>query len=110
MSRRGSQLLKNLGAFLRQAASGAVREEVAEAEAKRLQARMRRDLKPHKKTGRAESIAVATGASDSITLENIGYTKYLKPYPWARRIPYAQLQQIARAWRTRMQKAIKGIR
>jgi hypothetical protein len=111
MKGRGkSRLLKNLSDVLRSVASDAVRAEVAEAEAKRLQTRMRRELRPRRKTGKAESSALAAGSADRITIENIGYAKYLKGYPWARRIPYAQLKAIARAWRTRVQKALKGIR
>lgn len=110
MARRVSRLLKNLTDVLRSVASGAVRREVAEAEAARLQKRMRRELRPHRKSGKAENAAIAIGGDDRIVLENIGYAKYQKFYAWARRIPYAELVKIKRAWSGRVRRALRGFK
>jgi len=84
---RGSKSVNGAMQALKRVAGGAVVSDVAQQLAPQLQKAMRALLKPHKRTGAAESNATATASGSTITIENVGYAKYIKDYAFGRRFP-----------------------
>ncbi len=81
---------------LKRTAGGAVLANTAATMAPQLQKAMRALLRPHKDTGKAESTATASASGSTITLENIGYAKYVKDYAFGRRLPRNWVVKIQR--------------
>lgn len=98
--RTGSKSVKNLLRVLPRFTRGDIAAETAADLAPSIQRAMRSQLKPHRRTGDAETRAIATANGSIITLFNAGYAKFIDGYFFARRFP--------KDWVKRVQRAFKG--
>jgi len=85
--RGGSKSVNNVAKALARLARGNVAADTAEELAPSIQKAMHSQLKPHKRTGAAESRATAIASGATITITNVGYGRYIKGYYFARRFP-----------------------
>jgi hypothetical protein len=95
-----SRTLDSVARALKSVASGTVLADTAAEMAPAIEAAMKKNLRPHKRTGAAEARATARASGNSITLTNAGYAKYIKGYVFGRRFP--------NGWVIRLQKRIAG--
>lgn len=85
--RNNSKSVANVARALGRVARGALTSDTAAEMAPAIQRAMLKSLRPHRDTGAAEARAKATSSGSTITLENVGYAKYIKGYIFGRRFP-----------------------
>lgn len=105
---RKSKMVENVARRLQRVARGHVVAETAEQFAPVLQKAMRKDIKPHNRTGAAYDRARVTAEPDSITIHKVAYLKFVKGVIWGRRVPGAFFTLIKKRLGANARKAIRG--
>jgi hypothetical protein len=109
--RRGSsKSVNNVARALARVARGSVAADTAAQLAPSIQKAMRSQLKPHKRTGAAESRATATASGATITLTNVGYGRYIKGYYFARRFPNDWIKRLKNVLGSKTRAELKRVR
>ncbi len=107
---RKSRTLENVAKALKSVASGAVLEATAEEMAPVIESAMKKNLRPHRRTGAAEERATARASGLTITLTNAGYGKYIKSYIFGRRFPKNWVIRLKSRAASNTRAALRGVR
>jgi hypothetical protein len=108
--RGGSKSVENVLRALKRTAGGSAAADTAADMAPRIQKAMLSQLRPHKRTGAAASKATATASGPKITLENVGYGRYINGYFFARRFPKDWVLRVKKRLAANVRAEIRRVR
>lgn len=107
--RSKSKTIPKLLIGLQSIARGEVIGDTAAEIVPRMTRAMHKSLRPHRRTGAAERVAIANANRSTITLENVGYGKFIKDYIFGKRLPNNWVNAIKAALNKNARKALRGI-
>lgn len=94
---------------LRRTAAGEVVADVAAKLAPTMEKAMKGLLRPHRDTGAALARASATASGSTITIENVGYARYIKNYAFGRRLPKNWVGRIQKTLATAVRAELRRV-